>query len=104
MYVYFYFGEDSRGQDNLLLYIGTSRDVVARFNQHKYENADWVGKVKAVAVRGLYEGDDALRFERHYIGIPRGRLVPRFFLRERKRERMLQPFLQVWALRLSLNL
>ena len=68
MYVYFYFGEDSRGQDNLLLYIGTSRDVVARFNQHKYENADWMSKVKAVAVRGLYEGDDAIKFERYYIG------------------------------------
>jgi len=61
MYVYFYYDEDGR-----LLYVGSTKDELFRFQQHN--DADyWMDSVCSITVKGEYEVEDALYFERYYI-------------------------------------
>ena len=61
MYVYFYYGEDNR-----LLYVGSTKDVLIRFQQHKSMDY-WMDSVHSITIRGEYEVEDALYFEKYYI-------------------------------------
>ena len=61
MYVYFYYAEDGN-----LLYIGSTKDVLMRFQQHK-ESECWMGSVHSITVKGEYDIEDALYFEKYYI-------------------------------------
>lgn len=61
MYIYFYYGEE-----NTTLYIGSSKDVLSRFYQHKASDS-WMELVRSVTVKGPFERNVALEIERFYI-------------------------------------
>ena len=61
MYIYFY-----RDKDHELIYVGSTCDVLQRFYQH--QNSDgWMKEVSGVTIRGPYNGDECLEFEKLYI-------------------------------------
>ena len=61
MYIYFYYADDGR-----FLYIGSTKDVLLRFRQHK-ENEHWMNSVHSITVKGAYQIEDALYLEKYYI-------------------------------------
>ncbi len=58
MYVYAYHTTNRE-----TLYIGSTRHVLGRFQQHKREN-EWMGKVASITVWGPYEEDEGLFCEK----------------------------------------